>query len=76
MKSWISILSFLLLGGFYGSAQLSKIHYIPPLAYADDNVNSTPNSGQYLYISTPSATDVNVVITPDRGGASSDGSKK
>ena len=66
MKSWISILSFLLLGGFYGSAQLSKIHYIPPLAYAE-NGGSTPNSGQYLYISTPSATDVNVVITPIGG---------
>ena len=67
MKSWISILSFLFLGGFYGSAQLSKIHYIPPLAYADDNANSTPNRGQYLYISTPSATNVNVVITPIGG---------
>ena len=43
MKSWISILSFLLLGGFYSSAQLSKIHYIPPLAYGVDN-GSTPNS--------------------------------
>ena len=66
MKSWISILSFLLLGGFYSSAQLSKIHYIPPLAYGVDN-GSTPNRGQYLYISTPSATDVNVVITPVGG---------
>ena len=67
MKSWISILSFLLLGGFYSSAQLSKIHYIPPLAYADDNVVLLPITGQYLYISTPSATDVNVVITPIGG---------
>ena len=66
MKSWISILSFLLLGGFYGSAQLSKILH-PPLAYADDNANSTPNRGQYLYISTPSASAVNVVITPIGG---------
>lgn len=66
MKSWISILFLLLLGGFYSSAQLSKIHYIPPLAYGVDN-GSTPNNGQYLYISTPSATDVNVVITPIGG---------
>ena len=66
MKSWISILFLLLLGGFYSSAQLSKIHYIPPLAYGVDN-GSTPNRGQYLYISTPSATDVNVVITPIGG---------
>ena len=66
MKSWISILSLLLIGGFYSSAQLSKIHYIPPLAYGVDG-GSTPNRGQYLYISTPSATDVNVVITPVGG---------
>ena len=66
MKNWISILLFLLIGGFYGSAQLSKIHYVPPLAYGVDN-GSTPNRGQYLYISTPSATAVNVVITPIGG---------
>ena len=75
MKRYISGIVFLLIGGFYGSSQLSKIHYIPPLAYADDNVNSTPNNGQYLYISTPSATDVNVVITPV-GGAPQACSKK
>ena len=67
MQNRISILLVLLIGGFYGSAQLSKIHYIPPLAYADDPGNSTPNRGQYLYISTPSATAVNVVITPIGG---------
>ena len=66
MKNWISILLFLLIGGFYGSAQLSKIHYVPPLAYGV-NFGSTPDRGQYLYISTPSATAVNVVITPIGG---------
>ena len=67
MKKCISAIVLFLIGGFYGSSQLSKIHYIPPLAYADDNINSTPNNGQYLYISTPSASDVNVVITPIGG---------
>ena len=66
MKSWISILSFLLLGGFCGYAQLSKIHYIPPVAFADDG-QAEPNRGQYLYISTPSVTPVNIVITPIGG---------
>ena len=66
MKNWISILLFFLIGGLYGYAQLSKIHYIPPLAYADDG-GSNPNRGQYLYISTPSNSPVNVVITPIGG---------
>ena len=66
MKNGISILLFLLIGGFYGSAQLSKIHYIPPVSFADDG-GARPNRGQYLYISTPSVTDVNVVITPIGG---------
>ena len=65
MHCKISILLFLI-GGFVGYTQLSKIHYIPPLAYAETS-GSTPNSGQYLYISTPSVTDVNVVITPVGG---------
>ncbi|MAR43113.1 MAG: hypothetical protein CMC48_03345 [Flavobacteriaceae bacterium] len=66
MKNGISILLFFLIGGFYGSAQLSKIHYIPPVSFADDG-GARPNRGQYLYISTPSVTDVNVVITPIGG---------
>lgn len=66
MKERIFVLLFSIIGGLYGSAQLSKIHYIPPLAYAE-NAGSTPNSGQYLYISTPSNTPVNVVITPVGG---------
>ena len=38
-------------------AQLSKTHYIPPLTCADDLAGD-----QYIYISTPSATDVNFKI--------------
>lgn len=65
MRCQISILLFLI-GGFVGYTQLSKIHYIPPLAYADDS-GSRPNKGQYLYISTPSNSAVNVVVTPIGG---------
>ncbi len=67
MRFWKSILLFFFIGLFSGVSQLSKIHYLPPLAYADDPGGSTPNRGQYLYISTPSASAVNVVITPIGG---------
>ena len=66
MKKRIPVLLFLLIGGFNGLAQLSKIHYIPPVAFADD-ADARPNGGQFLYISTPSTTAVNVVITPVGG---------
>lgn len=66
MQKRISILLFLFIGGFYGSAQLSKIHYVPPVAYANDG-GAIPDGGQFLYISTPSLTAVNVVITPVGG---------
>ena len=66
MRKLISILLFLLIGGSSGYAQLSKIHYIPPVAFADD-ADARPNGGQFLYISTPSTTAVNVVITPVGG---------
>ena len=46
------------------NAQLSKIHYIPPIA---SSFGALPNQGQYLYISTPSITDVDVLITPVGG---------
>ena len=46
------------------NAQLSKIHYIPPVA---SSIGALPNQGQYLYISTPSIADINVLITPIGG---------
>ena len=49
------------------NAQLSKIHYIPPLSGPPHPLQSAPDAGQYLYISTPSATNVNIVITPIGG---------
>ena len=44
-------------------SQFSKTHYIPPLSCS----NSIGAGDQYLYISTPTATNVNFVIT--RNGA-------
>ena len=46
------------------NAQLSKIHYIPPIASSS---GALPNQGQYLYISTPSITEIDVLITPVGG---------
>ena len=48
-------------------AQLSKTHYIPPITYPSVSSGNTDNQseevkGQYLYISTPSSTLVNVDI--------------
>ena len=43
-------------------AQLSKTHYIPPLTYAGTG-NANPED-QFIYISTPSVTDVNFTIKP------------
>ena len=51
------------------NAQLSKVHYVPPVAYSDIG-NAIPDQGHYFYISTPSTTSVTVVITPV-GSASS-----
>lgn len=48
----------------YVSAQLSKEHYIPPIAaHGASNSNAFPRD-QYIYISTPSVADVNYTITP------------
>jgi len=44
-------------------AQLSKVHYIPPIAYSSETgSNAIPDQGHYLYISTPSAATVTVDI--------------
>ncbi|WP_159019680.1 T9SS type B sorting domain-containing protein [Algibacter sp. L3A6] len=45
-----------------GFAQLSKTHFIPPLTSANPD-NSAPLD-QYIYVSTPSATNVSYTITP------------
>ncbi|MDB4015677.1 IgGFc-binding protein, partial [Flavobacteriaceae bacterium] len=43
------------------NAQLSKVHYVPPVAYSDIG-NARPNQGHYFYISTPSTASVTVDI--------------
>jgi len=44
-------------------AQLSKVHYVPPVAYSSQTgSNAIPNQGHYFYISTPSTTSVTVDI--------------
>ena len=42
------------------SAQLSRTHYIPPITAASNN-NALPQN-QYLHISTPSISTINVEI--------------
>ena len=48
---------------FKVSAQFSKTHFIPPITYRIDNSTglATPRD-QYIYISTPSETPVNIKI--------------
>ena len=41
-------------------SQISKVHYIPPVAYSG-NGSSIPGD-QYIYLSTPSINDVNYTI--------------
>ena len=43
------------------NAQLSKVHYVPPVAYSDID-NAIPDEGHYFYISTPSTASVTVNI--------------
>ena len=44
-------------------AQLSKVHYLPPVAYSNETgSNAIPNRGHYFYISTPSTATVTVDI--------------
>jgi len=50
-----------------GNSQLSKIHYIPPLATSNSS-NNAPNE-QWFHISTPSENDVNFTIKRGDGSA-------
>jgi len=54
------LISFFSLGFTYG--QLSKIHYLPPFTDAN-NSNSIPNQ-QYIYLSTPSISNIQYIISP------------
>jgi gliding motility-associated-like protein len=44
-------------------AQLSKVHYIPPISVTTQISNSEPED-QFIYISTPSISPITVVIKP------------
>ena len=53
-------------------AQLSKTHYVPPVAYSSETgSNAIPNQGHYFYISTPSTASVTVNIRAVGGGVTS-----
>ena len=43
--------------------QLSKVHYIPPVSITSQLSNSIPFA-QYIYISTPSESDISYVVKP------------
>ena len=60
MRSKLIFTLVLILSVQLGYAQLSRTHYIPPITAAD-NSNATPQN-QYLHISTPSITPVNVTV--------------
>ncbi len=57
-----SLLVLFLLISIQGFAQLSKTHYIPPLTSAEFG-NANPED-QYIYLSTPSITDIPYTIIP------------
>ena len=58
---------FILLFTSITYSQLSKTHYIPPLTHAaEGNANAVD---QWMYISTPSTSPVNVSILPVGGTA-------
>ena len=54
---------FLLIAQVSVFAQLSKVHYVPPIAYSSETFsNAIPNQGHYFYVSTPSPATVTVDI--------------
>ena len=57
----VFVLSLWAATAVYG--QLSKVHYIPPISITSQINNSIPFA-QYIYISTPSGSDVSYVIKP------------
>ena len=64
MSRFFKLFILLFFFSLVGFSQISKIHYIPPLTANDrqqGGAGSIPYD-QYLYISTPSTTNVNVTI--------------
>ena len=52
-------------------AQLSKNHYIPPIASNGRSGNNAYPQSQFIYISTPTAIDVNYTVIPVGSSAAS-----
>ena len=54
------LLSILIFSCFFSFGQLSKTHYLPPIAFSSNyyGLNSGPWQGEYIYISTPSTSSV------------------
>ena len=71
MRGFFTLFILLLIhGSLY--AQLSKTHYVPPVAYSSETgSNAIPNQGHYFYISTPSTASVTVNIRAVGGGVTS-----
>ena len=62
------LILFCLLFGIHSLlGQLSTQHYIPPISISQEQGNNTPNE-QWIYISTPSTSEVSYVIKPIGGG--------
>ena len=69
MKKFFLLL-ILIFSCFFSFGQLSKTHYLPPIAFSSDyyGFNSGPWKGEYIYISTPSTSSVTFNIK-EVGGA-------
>ena len=64
------LLSILIFSCFFSFGQLSKTHYLPPIAFSSHfyGFRSGPWAGEYIYISTPSTSSVTFNIK-EVGGA-------
>ena len=69
MKNFF-LLSILFFSCFFSFGQLSKTHYLPPIAFSSHfyGFRSGPWAGEYIYISTPSTSSVTFNIK-EVGGA-------
>lgn len=63
----IFLFLFILISSINCFSQFSKIHYIPPITATNLGGSTKIDKTQYIYISTPNTTPVNVTITPIGG---------
>ena len=73
MKKFFLLL-ILIFSCFFSFGQLSKTHYLPPIAFSSHyyGLRSGPFEGEYIYISTPSTSSVTFNIK-EVGGATISG---